>query len=280
MTDKPPSPARIPLHPGSCPRIAIFVATVWELAAVRAALPHGRTETCAGKPLYVAEVGRGECWVLQTGVGPQKAGAGARALFQRQAFSVSLSTGFACALTAAEIGDVLMGTAVAMIDSANAGLPDYCEVPGAERDRFYAAIGEFRQGSRCREGRFVSVDRIVGRASDKGALAQRTGAVGLDMESAALACEAGVAQVPFVIVRTVSDLLEEELPLDFNLFLRPTGWLRGIGAVLAHPVESLSGLLRLRRQSALAARNLTRLLGGAFEAFFAERPDSHTRAVR
>lgn len=228
----------------------------------------------------MAEAGGGECWVLQTGVGPQKAEASARALFQRQTFCLSLSTGFACALTVAEIGDVLMGTEVAMVDSVNAGRLDYRDVPGAGRDRFCAAVGEPRQGPRCLNGRFVSVDRIVGRASDKGALAQRTGAVGLDMESAALAREAGRAQVPFAIVRTVSDLLEEELPLDFNLFLRPTGWLKGIGAVLAHPAASLSGLLRLRRQSTLAARNLTKVLRDAGEAFFSERPDSHTQAAR
>ena len=256
------------------------MATVWELAAVRAALPPGRTETCAGKPLYVAEVGGGECWVLQTGVGPRKAGASARALFQRQTFSLSLSTGFACALTAAEIGDVLMGTAVAMVDFVNPGPPDYCDMLGAERDRFCAAIGGSRQGLRCREGRFVSVDRIVGRASDKGALVQRTGAIGLDMESAALAGEAGRAQVPFAIVRTVSDLQDEELPLDFNLFLRPTGWVKGIGLVLAHPAASLAGLLRLRRQSTLAAQNLTKVLRPACEAFFSERPDSHIQAAR
>jgi len=129
------------------------------------------------------------------------------------------------------------------------------------------------------DGRFVSIDRIVGRASDKEALARRTGAIGLDMESAALAREAGAAQVLFVIVRTVSDLLEEDLPLDFNLFLRPTGWLKGIVAVLANPL-SLMGLARLRRQSAVAAQTLTRALRTAIETFCSERPgllSSNTR---
>lgn len=281
MTDSSPSHVGISQLSGSspCPRIAIFVATVWEFAAVRAALPLGRAEKCGGSPLYIAEAGGGECWVLQTGVGPQKASASARALFQRQVFAMSISTGFACALTAAAVGDVLMGTDVAMFADGAAGVPDYHHVPGAERDRFCAAIEESGQGPRCIHGRFVSVDRIVGRASEKVALARRTGAVALDMESAALAHEAGVAQVPFVIVRTASDLLEEELPLDFNVFLRPTGWLKGIGAVLAHPVTSVRGLMRLQRQSALAAQNLTQVLRGAFGVFFAERPDSHTQAV-
>jgi adenosylhomocysteine nucleosidase len=105
-------------------------------------------------------------------------------------------------------------------------------------------------------GRFVSTDRIVGSASEKRRFARATDAIGLDMESAALAVEAQRAQVPFVIVRTVSDLLDEDLPLDFNLFLRPTGWLQGVAAVVGNP-SSVAGLCRLRRQSQAAAKNLT-----------------------
>jgi adenosylhomocysteine nucleosidase len=221
--------------------------------------------------VYVASVGSGECWVMQTGVGLQKAGASARALFQAQTFALSLSAGFACALTTAEIGDGLTGTEVAVITPGSTGPLDYYDVAGAARDRFRAAMGGSGQGLRCVEGRFVSIDRIVGRASDKKALARRTGAIGLDMESAALAQEAGAAQVPFVIVRTVSDLLEEDLPLDFNLFLRPTGWLKGIAAVLANPL-SLMGLARLRRQSAAAAQTLSSVLRTSIETFFSERP--------
>lgn len=239
---------------------------------MRAALPGGRAGRYLGKPVYVAAVGSGECWVMQTGVGLQKARVSAHALFQEQTFALSLSSGFACALTAAEIGDVLMGTEVAIVDTGSPAPLDYCDVAGPVRDRFRAAIGEREQGPRCLDGRFVSIDRIVGRASDKQALARRTGAIGLDMESAALAREASAAQVPFMIVRTVSDLLEEDLPLDFNLFLRPTGWLKGIAAVLANPL-SLMGLVRLRRQSTVAARNLTSALRTSIETFFSERPD-------
>jgi adenosylhomocysteine nucleosidase len=93
------------------------------------------------------------------------------------------------------------------------------------------------------------------------------------MESAAVASEAKAAQVPFLIVRSVSDLLLEELPLDFNLFLRPTGWVKGVGALLAHP-SSLLGLNRLRRQSAVAAAALTKSLRTVFNARFGVRPDS------
>jgi adenosylhomocysteine nucleosidase len=87
------------------------------------------------------------------------------------------------------------------------------------------------------------------------------------MESAALAAEARRAQVPFVIVRTASDLLDEDLPLDFNLFLRPTGWLKGVAALVGNP-SIVAGLCRLRRQSQTAAKNLTMF----FQRYVAEAP--------
>ena len=87
-------------------------------------------------------------------------------------------------------------------------------------------------------------------------MADRVGAIGLDMESAALGLAASERQILFGIVRTVSDLVDEDLPLDFNLFLRPSGWAKGVAACLAHPT-SLIGLNRLRRQSRSAGAQLT-----------------------
>ena len=58
------------------------------------------------------------------------------------------------------------------------------------------------------------------------------------------------------IVRTVSDLVDEDLPLDFNLFLRPTGWVQGVQMLICRP-SSFAGLNRLRKQSRVAAGRLT-----------------------
>jgi adenosylhomocysteine nucleosidase len=58
------------------------------------------------------------------------------------------------------------------------------------------------------------------------------------------------------ILRTVSDLVDEDLPLDFNLFLRPTDWIKGMQAIIGRP-SSVEGLNRLRKQSRMAADRLT-----------------------
>jgi adenosylhomocysteine nucleosidase len=95
-------------------------------------------------------------------------------------------------------------------------------------------------------------------AEEKRKIVDRLGGIGLDMESAALGQVAAERGLSFTIVRTVSDLVDESLPLDFNLFLRPSGWAKGVAACLAHP-SSLIGLNRLRVQSRIAGQQLTAL---------------------
>ena len=108
----------------------------------------------------------------------------------------------------------------------------------------------------ARVGTFVSSETVVCQAEGKRRLQWLTGATGLDMESAALAAVAQEQGLPMVIVRTVSDLVDEDLPLDFNLFLRPTGWVKGMQELIGHP-SSFAGLNRLRKQSQVAADRLT-----------------------
>ena len=235
-------------------RIAIFAATSWEVAAVQAAFPSGVERQVDGLCVFVGTVGCREYWLARTGVGLEKASRVASQLLKHQPFSLVVSTGFACALVQAEIGDLLVGTDVFLVGAQGLEQSRAIDVPGIERDAVLAIATGLVPHDHV--GRFVSADRIIGRAADKSHVAHTTEAIGLDMESAALAIEAGRTQVPFVIVRAVSDLLDEDLPLDFNLFLRPTGWVKGIAAVLGAP-SSLLGLGRLRRQSLAAATQLT-----------------------
>jgi adenosylhomocysteine nucleosidase len=247
----------------SCARIALFAATVWEVSAVRAALPDAATRTVGGRRVVVGSAGEREYWLVRTGVGHEQAAQASGWLFHQQRFHLAVSTGFACALVPAEIGGLLVGHEVLSMPANGDAGPEPLGVPGPERDSFLAFACGRIAGARI--GPFLSVDRIVGRAADKREYARVTGAMGLDMESAALARESQRAQVPFVIARTVSDLLDEDLPLDFNLFLTAAGWLAGAGTVLAAPWR-LRGLGRLRRQSRLAADRLTEFFRGYITA--------------
>ena len=235
-------------------RIAIFVATSWELTAVRSAFFSGTKQHIDGQIVYIHTVDRREYWLIPTGMGLQNARQVAVRMLRGRSFHLMVSTGFACALTDARIGGLLVGQEVLYMSGREQVCSKAIEVPGAERDALLAIAT--RQVPSVPVGRFVSTDRIVARASEKTHFATCTQAIGLDMESWALAEEAQRAGVPFVIVRSVSDGVDEDLPLDFNLFLRPAGWLQGLKTVLFRP-SCLLGIDRLRRQSAIAARTLT-----------------------
>ena len=195
-----------------------------------------------------------EFWVARTGVGLEKASRIASRLLRERPFHLVVSTGFACALIPARIGDLMAGYAVTSMRGQDSGFIKPASVAGMDENWLFLLAKSVIPSDRI--GTFLSVDRIIGHAAEKQQYARVTGAIALDMESGALAMAAADVQVPFLIVRSISELVEEELPLDFNLFLRPAGWFKGVSAIVAMP-SRLMGLGRLRRQSVTAANSLT-----------------------
>ncbi|MCX5721514.1 MAG: hypothetical protein NT179_05735 [Nitrospirae bacterium] len=236
--------------------IGIFAATRWELQAVRRALPTDRVATVAGVRCHIGQSGDRAYWLIQTGVGPEAAGRVARKVLATQAMSLVISTGFACALAPAQVGDLMLGTEVFPLDIEEAGMMkgDSLLCDEAVLSGCFAVAQD--AGMVVRTGAVVSVPIVLWQAEEKRRLRQLTGATGLDMESAAIAAAAREQGMPMAIMRTVSDLEDEDLPLDFNLFLRPTGWVQGIWSLISRP-SSLAGLNRLRQQSRVAADRLT-----------------------
>jgi adenosylhomocysteine nucleosidase len=236
--------------------IAIFAATRWELQAVRRALATDRVATIAGVRCHIGHRGDRTYWLIQTGVGPDAAGTVAGRVLKEQAMSLVMSTGFACALVPAQVGDLIVGTAVSSVHAEGTWTmrDDRVLCDGAVRAGLLIVAQD--AGLVVRAGTVVSSGTVVWQAEEKRRLRRLTDATGLDMESAAVAAMAQERGVPMAIVRTVSDLVDEDLPLDFNLFLRPTDWIKGMQALIGRP-SSVVGLNRLRKQSRVAADRLT-----------------------
>jgi adenosylhomocysteine nucleosidase len=236
--------------------IAIFAATRWEVQAVRRGLATDRVATIAGVRCHIGQQGDRTYWLVQTGVGPAAAGIIAGKVLEAQAMSLVMSTGFACALVPAQVGDLIVGTAVVSVHGKGTWTMgnDRVLCDGAVRAGVLLVARD--AGLVARVGTVVSSGTVVWQAEEKRRLQHLTDATGLDMESAALAELAQERGLPMAIVRTVSDLADEDLPLDFNLFLRPTGWAKGMQALIRSP-SSVEGLNRLRKQSRVAADRLT-----------------------
>ena len=195
-------------------------------------------------------------WLVATGIGPGAAERAASRILNRQKAALAISTGFAGALEPnVAVGDVVVATSVmsgTFDGERQGGAPLVCD-DILLRSLQVASAGI---GVAVRTGALVSLSTVLCRAADKQHLGRVTGAIAVDMESAALGVVARRYGVPFVAVRAISDMAGENLPLDFNVFLTPWGWMRGIGALILAP-SSVVGLIRLRRQSRLAADRLT-----------------------
>ena len=216
----------------------------------------GEVRRLIGQPGLIGRLGSCEVVLIRTGIGMAKASLASRAMLQSHEADLVISSGFACALSSSGIGDLLIGTKVACYDQLSAG-------PNAMPERFCAtevtttAVAFARaNGFTALAGPLVTVPRVIWRAEEKRRLAAASGAIGLDMESAAIAACAAERRVPFAVLRTVSDRVDEDLALDFNLFLNPLDWPRGMWACLSRP-SSWRDLRRLRANGAIAAERLT-----------------------
>jgi len=239
-------------------RVAIFTATRWEYAAVRRLVPDGHAHRHGPARCIIGRRGRCEIVVAQTGVGPERAAAACRNVLREHPADLAVSAGLACALVPAHVGDLLVGTDVRMEADGHGGAPVKRACAG---DLVRAAVrAAERAGLPVQAGSFVTASRILWRSAEKQAMAEKTGAIGLDMESAALAEAAAAHEVPFAIIRSVSDLVDETLPVDFNLFLKPAGWFKGIAACVAAP-SCVGGFLRLGAQMRTASGTMTRFFG-------------------
>jgi adenosylhomocysteine nucleosidase len=113
------------------------------------------------------------------------------------------------------------------------------------------------------QGDVLSVDRVAITAVEKGELRASTQAAVVEMESAAVARKAREWEMPFGCVRVVSDVADENLPLDFNRYRDADGRFsrtRIALAAMGHPFTVLPGLIRLDRNCRLAAERLGEFL--------------------
>ena len=183
--------------------------------------------------------------------GPEQAAAACREAVRAHRVELVVSSGLAGALASARVGDLLVGSDVR--SETDERMRWSCAGTLADA----ALRTAERAGMPAHRGSFVTVPRMVWQASDKQALAERTGAIGVDMESAALAGVAAEQGIPFVVFRHVSDLRDENMPVNFNLFMRPADWMKGVAACVANP-SCVMGLLRLRAQMKTATDAMSR----------------------
>jgi len=108
-------------------------------------------------------------------------------------------------------------------------------------------------------GGILGVDHVVTTASEKYVAFERTSAAAVDMESHALARFAHEHDIPFRVIRAVSDEAQGDLGLDLNRARDREGRIRDLSVLqlaLLRPWSGLPALIRLASNASIASQRL------------------------
>lgn len=191
--------------------------------------------------------------LLETGEGCKNAGQAARSWLDAETPQAVLGIGFAGALSRSlDVGALLVARECrSSTGESVATTPTLVE----------AARRIPADGLAVAFGVTLTVDEVVCQAEGKRrlALTLATGELGcVDMESFAVARACAERRIPFLIVRCVSDLFAEDLPVDFNRCRGADGRvnnLKVIASAIGRP-SSIKGLLELRKRAMVCSEKL------------------------
>jgi adenosylhomocysteine nucleosidase len=236
-------------------RVLVTFALENECAPWRAARQF-REEGFGPERTLVADVAGVQLNVVLTGVGRKRAGAAcAQILKQWNDLDVCISAGLAGALAPRyRIGQVVVSRTVTSATSTFEG-------PGClqcDADLLRLAVDS---GAEPVE-RFYTAPSVAGTVAEKRALSAKAEIV--EMESFDIIAEAQRRGLRAIAIRAVSDGADQDLPLDMNRVFNVDGAVDVAGVLrqVARRPASLPGVMRIARQSKLAAQTLVRFLDG------------------
>ncbi len=210
----------------------------------------------AGMKVHIAEIGGAEVGVILTGAGTKHAARIASTVLRAEGDSIGLciSSGLAGALrTDYSIGQILATQAVAAEDPREDAASGAIPASGA-------LVSFAVECGATAVGRFYTAERVVARAEEKRLLGATADAV--EMESFEIMSAAASSGIPAVAIRAISDSVDEDMPIDMTDVFTDEGQISmpRILAQAAKNPQSIAGLMRLGKNSKIAAENIARFL--------------------
>ena len=168
--------------------------------------------------------------VVRSGIGKVNAGVCAQILVDRFGVNVLINTGIAGSLDAAiDIGDMVISTDLVEhdVDATGFGYP-VGQIPRMETFSFPADKALVEKAKAANEeanpdihtftGRIVSGDQFVSSSEVKEHLVHTFHGMCTEMEGAAIAHAAWLNEIPFVIIRAISDKADNSAAMDYDEF--------------------------------------------------------------
>jgi len=228
-----------------------------------------------GMNAHLAEIGGAEVGVILTGAGPKRAAKVASRVMRAEGDSIGLciSSGLAGALrTEFAVGQVLAAKTVVPENVRTGSEVRVLPASGALIS-FAVDCGATAVGS------FYTAERVIERAEEKRHLGATMDAV--EMESFELMSEAVTSGIPAIAIRAISDSVDDDMPIDMTDIFTDEGQIsmpRILAQAALNP-QSISGLMKLGRNSKLAAESLAKFLDQYVATVAARMNDLEQRAA-
>lgn len=213
-------------------RIGIIGAMDDEVSALKSAMHLDRKETVAGMEFFVGTLGGCDVAIVQSGMGKVNAGTCAQLLITEFNARAVINTGVAGSLdNKLDIEDFVVSVDAVQhdFDVSPIGFVKG-EIPYTGRYAFDAdaglrakavdAIGKTSPEVTVHEGRICSGDQFISSSEQKDVITASFGGLCCEMEGAAIAQSCYLNDVPFVIIRAISDKADGSAHEDYDEFVK------------------------------------------------------------
>ena len=210
--------------------LGIIGAMDEEVAKLKETMKDVTVETKASMEFYKGTMSGKDVVVVRSGIGKVNAGICTQILCDRYHVDAVINTGIAGSLNAKiDIGDIVLSTDALQHDMDATGFGyEPAEIPLMGKKTF-EADAKLRSliAETCREvnpeigvfeGRVVSGDQFVSDGDVKARLVKMFDPYCTEMEGAAIAQAAWLNQIPFVIIRAISDKADGSAQMDYSEF--------------------------------------------------------------
>lgn len=211
-------------------KIGIIGAMRVEIEALAAAMENPKTEVISGIEFRSGILCGREAVLAVCGVGKVFAALCAQTMILRYGVDAVINTGVAGTLSGElSIGDIAVAADVVQHDMDTSPLGDpvglisglnivHMKTNSALADAVVNAID--RLGGKSLRGTIATGDVFVADAAKKAYIRDTFGAIACEMEGGAIGQVCTVNEVPFVIIRAISDGGNEESPMDYPTFVK------------------------------------------------------------
>ena len=184
----------------------------------------------ASMKFYKGRYGEKTVVVVRSGIGKVNAAICTQILIERFKIKAIINTGIAGSLKKdIDIGDIVVSEDALQHDMDATGFGyDYGIIPQMDKSIFDAdkqliklaesVCREVNSDIRVFKGRVVSGDQFISKKHIKDMIKTRFGGLCTEMEGAAIAQAAYLSNIPFVIIRAISDKADESAQISYSEF--------------------------------------------------------------